>query len=274
MTKIYGIIGHPVKNSLSPVMHNAAFKAGKIDAEYKIFDLDPNDPEALANFCYDSELNQIEGFGVTTPYKEAVLDYLDFYDPLSKKLGVLNTVKNEESNLNGYNTEATGALQALQEKIKISRKKALVLGAGGTARAIIYGLQEFGAEVYVWNRTLATARNVAQEFEVDLVDFRDIEKMEFDIIINATPVGSAPNLEESLLRAEQIKSSAVVMDLVANPLGTQFLKEARKAGAQVISGERMLLHEASGQFEIWFNKPAPFEVMEKALYKEIKLRSK
>lgn len=271
--KIYGIVGHPVEHSLSPAMHNAAFEAAGIDAEYRLFDISPENEEGLANFCYESDLNEIKGFSVTMPYKELIMDYCDYFDPLAKTLGAVNTVRNDDSNLNGYNTDSTGAMQALQEKVKLPGKKALVLGAGGAGRAIIYGLKEFGAEVYVYNRSPEKAKKVTEAFEVEMIDFRDIKGAGFDIIVNATPIGSFPQIEQSLLTAEQIKKGAVVMDIITNPLETQLLKEAKKAGAEVVSGERMLLHQAAGQFTIWFDKPAPFKVMEEALYQELKKRT-
>jgi shikimate dehydrogenase len=271
MTKIFGIVGHPVEHSLSPAMHNAAFQAEGIDAEYRLFDISPDNPEDLANFCYETDMNEVVGFSVTMPYKEVIMDYCDYFDPLAKTLGSVNTVKNEDSNLNGYNTDSTGAMQALQEKTEIRGKKALVLGAGGAARAIIYGLKEFGAEVFIFNRTSEKAEKLAEEFDVETVGFREIKEAGFDIIINATPIGSFPQIEQSLITAEQIKKGAVVMDIITHPLETQLLKEAKKATAEAISGERMLLHQAAGQFTVWFGKPAPFEVMEKALYEALEI---
>ena len=273
MRNVYGIIGHPVAKSLSPAMHNAGIKHLKLDAEYKLFDIDPNDSDALANFCYETDLNNIGGFSVTMPHKQAIMAYMDHYDPLAKIVGSVNTVVNEESKLIGYNTDAMGAMTALREKTNLIGKKALVMGAGGAARAIAYSLKEFGVEVYIFNRTMEKAEALAEAFDLETIEFRLIPKADFDIIINATPVGSFPNTEESLLHSDQIPPHSVVMDIVTNPIETQLLKEAQKAGAQTISGERMLLHQAVGQFELWFNKKPPVEVMEKALYEELKKRS-
>ncbi len=272
MTKIYGIVGHPVEHSLSPAMHNAALKAEVIDAEYKLFDIDPEDPEALANFCYETDVNGVAGFSVTMPYKEQVMDYMDHFDILAKEASSVNTVKNDESNLDGYNTDATGAIKALQEKVIINGKKALVLGAGGAARSIIYALREFGVEVFIFNRTMQKAVTLAKKFDVETIEFRDIKDAGFDIIVNCTPIGSFPQIEQSLLSTDQIKKGAVVMDIITHPQETQLLREAKKAGADTVSGERMLLHQAAGQFEIWFDKSAPLEVMEKALYEELDKR--
>jgi shikimate dehydrogenase len=269
---IYGIVGHPVAHSLSPAMYNAAIKHLKIDAEYRIFDIDPSDPENLANFCYETTLNNISGFSVTMPYKQEIMTYMDEYDPLAKIVGCVNTVINDDSRLIGYNTDTIGSMQALREKSDLIGRKALVMGGGGAARAIAYGLKEFGTDVFLFNRTMEKAEEIAKEYDMLTIDFRKIQDEDFDIIINATPVGSAPNTEESLLHADQIPSHAVVMDVNTNPVETQLIKEAKKAGAKTVTGERMLLHQAVNQFKLFFNLEAPLEVMEKAMEEELRMR--
>jgi len=158
----------------------------------------------------------------------------------------------------------------LQEKTDPKGKKVLIMGAGGASRAIAYSLKEFGADVYIFNRTKEKGQALADEFDVETIDFLQIPKANFDIIINATSVGMKPNTGDSLLHADQISKDCVVMDIVTSPMETQLLKEAKKAGAETITGERMLLHQACRQFEIWFGKTAPIEVMEKALYENLK----
>lgn len=279
LKKVYGIVGYPVTHSLSPVIHNAALKAAGIDAEYRVFDIAPESPEDLANFFYEAELNSIGGCSVTMPYKQTVMAYMDSYDPLAKAIGSVNTVKIEPDPktgapvLTGYNTDATGFIKALNEKIHPAGKRALVLGAGGAARAVVYSLRQYEAEVFIFNRTPDPATALAKEFEAETIDYRRITKdAVFDIIINTTPIGGEPAPNESLLFAHQISPKSVVMDLVTRPQKTQLLKEAEKAEASTISGERMLLHQAAGQFEIWFAKPAPIDAMEKALAAALKKR--
>ena len=270
--KTFGIVGHPVRQSLSPAMHNAAIKHLGLDAEYRLLDIDPKDPEELANFCYESDLNNIGGFSVTMPYKLDIMAYMDHYDPLAKIVGSVNTVVNEDNKLIGYNTDAIGAIQALREKTNLIGKKILIMGAGGAARAIAYSMKDFQADVHIYNRTLEKAEEIAKAFEIEAIDHSKIQTADFDIIINATPVGMFPNSEESLLHSDKIPSHAVVMDIITNPLETQLLKEAKKAGAQTISGERMLLHQAVDQFRLFFGQEAPVKVMEEALYEELKRR--
>ena len=270
--KIYGIVGHPVSRSLSPIIHNAAFNKESIDAEYRLFDIDPSNEDDLANFCYETDLNNIAGFSVTMPYKEEITKYMDEYDSLAKKVGSVNTVRNDESKLYGYNTDTTGAIQALKEKTQVAGDKILILGAGGAARAISYGLKEFGADVHIYNRTSSKADEIAKEFDLETIELDQIPLTGFDVIVNTTPVGSDPNTSESILYAEHLKGIKLAMDIITYPIDTQLLKEANKAGAEIISGERMLLHQAAGQFEIWFEKSAPFKAMELALYKELERR--
>jgi shikimate dehydrogenase len=269
MSKIYGIVGNPLSDHLTPPLMNAALEHSKMGIEFKKFELDLQDPESLANFCYETDLNEIGGFGVAAPFKQAIMDYMDYYDPLAKIMGSVNTVVNEKSQLIGHNTESLGALQALLEKTKIPGKKILVLGAGPLGRGLAYSLKSFGADVFAFDRVLERAEQLAKDFDVVALEFRDIGNEEFDILINATPVGSGSDRKASLLSSDQIPSHSLVMDTVLHPIRTQLLREAEKAGAQTISGDRMLLNSALRQFELWFGMEAPKEAMEEALLEEL-----
>ena len=267
--KIYGIIGHPVNKSLIPAMHKAAIKHEKIDAEFKLFDIDPSDPENLANFCYETDLNNIAGFSVISPYKESIMAYMEDYDPLAKKIGYVDTVINEDSKLAGYNTNITGMIAALTEKTKISGKKILILGSENSARGIAYSLKEYGADIFIFDREIENSKNLAKEFDVNIIDYRMIPAEKFDIIINTTNIGEFPNINESLLNAKQMHKDLIIMDTIINPIETEFIKSGKEAGAITISGERSLLHQVAGQFEIWHGKKSPFDIIEKILYNEI-----
>lgn len=269
MYKNFGVVGHPLTQSLAPALFKAAFAHFEMDEEFKLFDFDPIDPETLANFCYETDLNQIGGFTVESPYRETVMMYMDHYDPLAKIVGAVNTVINTNSTLIGHYTESLGALQALLEKTHLPSKRALVLGTGAKGRGLAYSLKEFGAEVFVFDRELEAAEALADEFDITAIEHRDIEAEQFDILINATPVGAFPERSASILTQDQIPSHAVVMDLVSNPIRTKLLEEAEQVGAQIISGERTLLHSAMLQFELWFKRELPLEVMEEALYEAL-----
>lgn len=265
----YGIIGHRINQSLLPAMHNAAIKHLGLDAQYHRIPISLDSSEELANFCYETDLNEIGGFSVTNPFKQEIMNYMDHFDPAAKIIGSINTVLNEESLLIGYNTNTLGSLEAIKEKVDPKDRKVLVLGAGTAARAIIYTLKEYGAEVYIYNRTPKKAEEITKSFEIESLDELNEKVKSFDIIINATSVGSEPHSSFSLLNSNQISKSAVVMDIVIDPIETELIREAKKAGAKTITGERMLLYLAIRQFEIWFKQEAPREVMEKALYDEI-----
>jgi len=271
MLKTYGIVGHPLTRNLTPAILNAAFSHFNIQPDFKTFEIDPNNSENLANFTYETDLKLIGGFGVADPFKVEIMTYVDHYDPLAKIIGSVNTVVNENSKLIGYNTESIGALQALTEKTHVPGKRVLVMGAGAAGRGIAYSLKEFGAEVFIFNRTLEHAEALAKEFDLTAIEHRQIEQENFDIIINATPVGAFPERNNALLSQDQIPSHAVVMDLVLNPLRTQLLKDAEAVGALTIGGERMLLHSAIRQFELWFGLDAPVDLMEEAMYEALEL---
>lgn len=273
MLNIFGVVGHPLTHALAPALFKAAFAHLGMDEEFKRFDFDPVDPETIANFCYETDLNQIGGFAVEAPYRETIMTYMDHYDPLAKIVGAVNTVINTNHTLIGHYTESLGALQALLEKTHIPSKRALVLGTGAKGRGLAYSLKEFGAEVFVFDRELEAAEALADEFDITAIEHRNIEEEQFDILINATPVGAFPERSACILTQDQIPSHAVVMDLISNPIRTKLLEEAEHVGAQTISGERTLLHSAMLQFELWFKRELPLEVMEDALYEALEKQS-
>ena len=248
---------------------NAALRHMKIDVDFKKYELDLQDSESLANFCYETDLNEIGGFAVASPFREDIGAYMDHYDPLARIISTYNTVINEDSKLIGYNTESIGALQALQEKTHIPGKRVLVIGAGAVGRGLAYSLKEFGAEVFVLDLDAAKAEALAKEYEINAIEHKDVEQEQFDIIINATPCGSFPKKSESPLSQDLIPSHSVVMDLVLNPIRTKLIDEAEEVGAQVISGERTFLFSTLRQFELFFGQECPLEVMEEALYEAL-----
>ncbi len=261
----YALIGDPIKNQLASQLLETAFQEAGIQGDIQLTDLDPVDAAALANFCYESDLNEIKGMLVQAPYQSAVMDYLDYYDPMAKQLGFANILKNEEANLNGYNSMVTGLLKAAQEAMTLPGKKILILGDQLLAQAAIYGFGEFGMEVFIWSSHRETAKQLAKTYEIDFIDFRSIEAGAFDLVIHTTTIGAGPQMEQSLLTAEQIGKKCVVMETVLDPLETALIKETKKTGAKTISADRLVLHEVAGAFEVWFEKPAPLEAMEAVL---------
>jgi shikimate dehydrogenase len=271
--KTFGIIGNPLAKNLTPILMNAALSHMKIEVDFKKFELDLQDSESLANFCYETDLNQIGGFAVTSPFREEIMAYMDHYDPLARIIGTYNTVINEESKLIGHNTESIGALQALQEKTEIPGKRILIMGCGAVGRGLAYSLKEFGAEVFVLDLDAEKAESLAKEYDLIAIEHKDVEQEQFDILINATPCGSFPKRSESPLSQDLIPSHSVVMDLVMNPIRTQLIEEAEEVGAQVVTGERTFLFSTLRQFELFFGQEAPIEVMEEAMYEALEKQS-
>jgi len=202
----------------------------------------------------------IHGLSITMPYKQAIVSHLDNTDTHTTKIGACNTVvRAQDGKLYGFNTDAAGVLRPLQQRITLEQAKILVLGAGGAARAAVFGLKERGAEVYILNRTLGPAQKLARSARARLLKRADLKKFTFDVIINATPVGLG-NTRESPLNENEIKAR-YVFDMIYDPPETRLVKLAKAAGAEIIPGIEMFVHQAARQFEIWTGKPAPWDEM-------------
>jgi shikimate dehydrogenase len=260
-TQIYGILGRPVAHSLSPVMHNAAFREFGINAVYVAF------PVAdLANAVAGLKGLNIRGASVTIPLKEDIIPMLDELDPQAAKIGAVNTVVNVDGRLVGYNTDWLGALRALEEKTEITGKRVLILGAGGASRAIAFGIMEKGGHVAITDIEKDKALALSRQLWVEVVAPDYLGQYPADILINATPVGMEPRSGDIPIDPDLLARFQVVMDIVYKPLETRLLKEAQNRGCQVIDGLRMLIHQATEQFTLWTGKPAPLEIMAAAAY--------
>lgn len=265
-TTVYGIIGNPVSHSMSPVMHNAAFQENAINAVYVPFPV-----ENLESAVHGLRTLGINGVSVTIPHKETIIKYLDEIDEVASKIGAVNTVVALSCDdgitfLKGFNTDWLGANRALAEQIDLPGKKVLVLGAGGSARAIGFGLLEIGAQVILCSRTESRGRFLAAELGCDWFSLDNISELEADIVVNATSVGMTPNVTMSLMDVEQLRGIKVVMDIVYSPLETCLLKNAAEAGCATICGLEMLLYQGVEQFELWTGKTAPVDLMRAKLY--------
>lgn len=275
MFQKYGILAYPARHSLSPVVHNAAFKAMDIGAEYETFEVAEED---IGDFIKQVKSLPISGFSVSLPYKELILDYLDEIDEDVRKIGACNTVVNRNGILYGFNTDYQGAVLALKEVVEgLNGRSAVILGAGGSSRAIAYGLMKEGAKVMIFNRTEQKARQIAEDFgkifkgEIwggGLIDIWKIE--ESDILIQATSVwmldsSFSEDPIRGLLTAEFVDKFKVVMDIVYKPLMTPLIKMAMDLEKMVVMGDKMLLYQAAEQFRLWTGMEAPLEVMAGAL---------
>jgi len=259
-TKLYGIIGNPVTHSLSPLMHNAAFTETGIDGVYLPFPA----PD-LESAVIGIRALGIQGVSVTIPHKEKVIVLLDKVDVVARKIGAVNTIVREKETLSGFNTDWLGAVRALEEQITLQGRKVVILGAGGSARAIGFGMQEKGAEVVLASRTESRGRALAEELHCPWLSLQEADTISGDILINATSVGMQPDSENSPLPAMVLPQFKVVMDIVYAPLKTRLLQEAKDAGCVIINGLEMLLYQGVAQFEMWAGQFAPVSVMRQAL---------
>lgn len=259
--KKYGILAYPAKHSLSPAMHNAAFRELKMDSEYRVYEIP--EPE-FGDFLKTVKHEPISGLSVSLPYKEVIFKHLNVVDEDVKKIEACNTVFNKGGILYGYNTDHVGSNMALEEVVgNLNGAQVCVMGAGGAARAIVYGLKKSGADVVIVNRSQEKAQKLAEEMGASVGDL----SCSGDILIQATSVWTLnpdTSLEEFAPR-EFVSGFDIVMDIVYKPLSTPLLAMAADIGKQVVTGEKMLLYQGVKQFEIWTGEKAPVEVMREAL---------
>ena len=254
-TRVYGVAGDPVAHSLSPAIMNAALRRENVNGVYLALHT-----KSLKDLLGCVREIPIHGLSITMPYKEAILKHLDNTDSHTTKIGACNTVvRAQDGKLYGFNTDAAGVVRPLEQRITIEQAKILVLGAGGAARAAVYGLKERGAEVYILNRSLGPAQKLARSARARLMKRADLKKMRFDVIINATPVGMG-NTRETPLKENEI-NTRYLFDMVYDPPETRLMKLARARGTEIIPGIEMFVHQAARQFEIWTGKPAPWDDM-------------
>jgi shikimate dehydrogenase len=258
-TRVFGILGRPVAHSLSPAMHNAAFRELGLNAVYVAFPVTD-----LARAVAGLRGLGIGGVSVTIPFKEEIIPLLDDLDPQAARMGAVNTVVNREGRLYGYNTDWLGAVAALQAKTALQGQHVLILGAGGAARAIAFGVKEEGGTVTVTDLDMPRAKSLARDLGTRVVSLEALEECPAAILVNATPVGLAPRSDEIPLNPELLGRYRVVMDIVYRPLATRLLREAQARGCATIDGLQMLLHQATAQFELWTGRTAPLDVMSRA----------
>ncbi len=262
-TAIYGVIGNPVTHSLSPMLHNAAFRRIGLNAVYLAFEV-----RNLKEAIYGIKALGIRGVSVILPFKTQVIPLLDEVDGVAKKINAVNTIQNRDGRLIGYNTDWWAAMEALEEKVDLKGKRVLLLGAGGAARAIGFGLKERGAQGIISNRSMKRGMELAQDLGFDYKPLASLEGVEFEVVINATSVGMWPNENESPLPKAFLRERVVVMDIVYHPLKTRFLRDAEDRGCLTIDGIEMLARQAVGQLEIWTGQRLSIHPIKEDLRKE------
>jgi len=263
---VFALFGNPVAHSLSPLMHNAALQKMGIDATYcacRVEDLE----EAIEKI----KKLPLRGVSVTIPFKTAVIPYLDEVEASAQAIGAVNTIRHEHTGrLKGYNTDWLGMVRGLEESIEIKKKSFAILGAGGTARAAVFGIRQRGGTPVIVNRTPERGEKLAKEFGVPFYPLAQIKGIKADCLINTTPVGMAPDRERSPLAREIVGRFRWVMDCIYNPLKTQLLKEAEEAGSTAINGLGMFVHQGAEQIRIWTGKEPPVEIMREVVLAKLK----
>ncbi len=271
-TRVCGVIGDPIGHSLSPTIQNVAFGHLGLDFVFLAFHVKAAE---LENAMRGMRGLGIHGLNVTMPHKNAVIGCLDEVDFAVRFLDSANTILNRDGKLSGFSTDGVGALKALLENgVDLSGKKVLLLGAGGAAKAIAFALVPEVGELAILNRSAEKAEELSETlghmFNQKVVagalspDAIRTNLRDSDVLVNATSAGMKPNLSQSLVAPEWLKSDLAVMDIVYNPIETKLAKDAKAAGAKVVSGVEMLIYQGAASFEIWTGKSAPIEVMRKA----------
>jgi len=265
------VIGDPVEHSLSPKMHNCGYDALNLANEWRFASCRVR-PENLAAAISGIRALSIRGVSVTLPHKEAVIPFLDEIDPLARRIGAVNTIVNNEGHLTGYNTDYYGIVDPLSAKIQLRSERALLLGAGGAARAAAIALADCGALVTIVNRTDGKADYLVDQINKKSPELK-VESAKFDhlascvaqakIIVNCTSVGMTPNINRSLIEEDWLTANHVVFDTVYTPRDTLLLKRAKSKGAVIICGSEMLLAQGAKQFTLYTNKLAPINAMGK-----------
>ncbi len=275
-TNIYGIFGHPVKHSLSPDMHNSAFNTLGLNSVYVAFDIAPDNIEEATRAI---RVMGIKGINITIPHKQTIIPFLDEVSPDAKLTGAVNTVKNDNGKLWGFNTDVGGFLRAVRADLDFSPagNTLFLIGAGGAARAVLSAFcMNDGAVVYIADIIQAKAIELANQFKanfhnitietVSLEDQNILEQKfgEADILVNASPAGM-DGVGSHDIPLASLNKNAVVYDLVYKPPNTKLLNDAKELGHKASGGLTMLLYQGAESFEIWTGERAPVEIMKKAL---------
>jgi shikimate dehydrogenase len=258
------LIGFPIQHSLSPWIHERFLRKANLKGTYEINEIDLQD--SFEDRIMEMKNNKnLDGFNITVPYKQKIIPYLDSLDKHAQKLGAVNTVLNKDGKWIGYNTDSTGYVRALETKYpeltkERQSKHVLILGAGGAARGIYCGLDFAGyVNIDIANRTTDRAREIAklrsEATNTEILTLNEVEDhlLKYDIIIQTTSVGMKPNIDNTIIRLNSLKTDVIVSDIVYQPIKTKFLKEAEDLGARIHLGHTMLLYQGLYAFEIWTN---------------------
>jgi len=267
-TRVFGVAGNPIAHSLSPALHNAAFRRENVNAV-----LLPLKVKSLQDLLTLALELPLAGVAITMPLKTEVLPHLANMDPLTSRIGACNTLRTgADGKLYGFNTDVAGVIRPLERRLRLKDARVVVLGAGGAARAAVFGLVAQGAEVFIVNRTHEHAVTLARQAKAKSLKHELLAKQRFDALINTTPCGMA-GVKPAVPIAEGELNAGLVFDMVYNPLETPLLKLAKSRGIPVITGLEMFVQQGARQFEIWTGKPAPESEMMRVVEHELRKRS-
>jgi shikimate dehydrogenase len=273
--ELYGVIGDPIVHSMSPVMHNAAFKKAAIDASYGKFHVTT---DALPQAINGIRALGLRGINVTVPHKTAVISLLDEVDPLAQSIGAVNTIVNREGKLIGFNTDGLGFVEGLKKEIRggLSNKSVLIIGAGGASKAIYHTLAALGVKkIDLANRSEEKAAAMIGTCPAGVEShYHGLDEAErvlhlYDIVIQTTSIGMYPLVGESPVRIERVKAGAVFSDIIYNPLKTTFLKQAEEKGAIIQNGIDMFVHQGALAFNKWTGVTPDTDLMKKVVLKQL-----
>ena len=271
-TDVYAVIADPVAHSLSPQIHNAAFDKLGLNKVYVPFRVPP---EELSQFLIDCREFGVKGLSVTIPHKEEIIHYIDKFDEASQEIGACNTVVWKDDMKIGHNTDYKAAMNSIdalfgnEASSGLNGKPALVLGAGGVARAIVLGLKRRGADITIASRTPQRADDLATFCKGKSIAWALRNTVKADLIVNCTPLGMHPNVDDTPLEAKYIHRHQVIFDTVYNPENTLFIKQARELGCEVITGIDMFVGQAALQFKHFTDRPAPIDTMREVIRRAI-----
>lgn len=258
-----GLIGYPLKHSLSSVLHNAVYEKLKIEAVY--LPVEVKSAKQAVKLIKTKNMKQVS---VTMPLKQEIMPYLDKITPEAKKIGSVNTIVNKKGKLIGSNLDVYGLKKSLQvNRVNLKNKKVAVLGAGGAARTVCYLVKKSKGDLLILARNLKKAKELAKEFKGEAQKIADLKTQDYDILINTTPVGMFPEVNKMPVKTEDVKRGATVIDIVYNPAQTVLLKAAKKKGCKTVSGLDMFLYQAAAQVEAWQGKKVPIKFMKEILTK-------
>ena len=261
---LFAVFGNPVVHSLSPVMHNAAFAATGFNGVYAAIRV-----KDIRLAVAGVRSLGLRGISITLPHKESVIPCLDYIDPAARRIKAVNTIVNDDGSLKGYNTDWSGALQALEDKVPIVGRQVGVIGAGGAARAVAFGVLSAGGKVTLFNRSKEKGEELAAELGVEFRPLAEFAAERIEILVNTTPAGMTPQADECPVPREKLRSGLVVMDIVYNPLKTRLLREAETVGCVTIDGLSMFVYQGARQFELWTGISAPMDIMRMAAETEL-----